>query len=109
MNDNVIEDIRAAKHQQDKRWRGQILRDELSPRDPWKCHRIAPPDYIHKCYADAAKRGILTWTHILLAGVASAIDATGPETQAALRENLVQVAAMAAAWVECIDRRAAKE
>lgn len=53
---------------------------------------------------DAAEAGVVTWRHILREEVAEALAESDP---AKLREELIQVAAVAAAWVEAIDRRAA--
>ncbi len=50
----------------------------------------------------AEKRGKLTWSHILVEEVAEAIEEQDPER---LREELVQVAAVAVSWIEAIDRR----
>lgn len=49
----------------------------------------------------AAKTGTVTWAHILLEETYEALAETDPAT---LREELVQLAAVAAAWIECIDR-----
>lgn len=49
-----------------------------------------------------ARQGTVTWRHILMEEVAEALEAPDP---AALRAELVQVAAVAVAWVEAIDRR----
>ncbi|NBE80329.1 hypothetical protein GVV04_04855 [Micromonospora sp. NEAU-HG-1] len=51
-----------------------------------------------------AARGELTWTAILSEEIAEAYAETDP---AKLREELIQVAAVAVAWVEAIDRRTA--
>lgn len=52
----------------------------------------------------AAREGRLTWRHILLEEVYEALAEDDP---ARLRAELVQVAAVASAWVEAIDRRQA--
>ena len=58
-------------------------------------------------YDLADRRGELTFRHILEEEVAEVFAETDP---AALRTELIQVAAVAVAWVEAIDRRtAAKE
>ena len=49
-----------------------------------------------------AQRGMVTWADILLEEVAEAFAENDP---AHLRAELVQVAAVAAQWVEAIDRR----
>lgn len=53
--------------------------------------------------AHAVSTGTLTWSDILHEEVAEAIAARTPE---AMRAELVQVAAVAVAWIECLDRRA---
>lgn len=50
----------------------------------------------------AARMGTVTWRHILLEEVGEAMEAP---TVAELREELIQIAAVSAAWVEAIDRR----
>lgn len=50
----------------------------------------------------AFRSGRGTWRHILLEEYAEAMAESDP---AKLREELIQVAAVAAAWVEAIDRR----
>src|SRR5579859_3893029 len=52
----------------------------------------------------AAVRGAATWAHILLEEVYEALAESDP---AKLRTELIQVAAVAASWVEAIDRRTA--
>lgn len=50
----------------------------------------------------AAKKGTVTWRHILTEEVDEAYAESDP---AKLRKELIQVAAVALAWVEDIDRR----
>lgn len=52
-----------------------------------------------------AEDGTLTWADILIEEVAEAIETRTPGE---LREELIQVAAVAIAWVEAIDRRRLK-
>jgi precorrin-6B methylase 2 len=55
----------------------------------------------------AAKEGRITWAHILVEEVAEALDTQSP---ADLRDELVQVAAVALDWIRDLDqRRAASE
>lgn len=49
----------------------------------------------------ARKNGRLTWAHILVEEVAEAVDAPTPQERIA---ELVQVAAMAVAWIDSIQR-----
>lgn len=56
-----------------------------------------------KAICDAASRdGKVTWRDILMEEVAEAFAADDPQH---LREELVQVAAVAVKWIEAIDRR----
>lgn len=54
-----------------------------------------------------ADRGLCTYADILIEEVAEAVEAaiTTDDTEAALRAELVQVAAVAVAWIEKIDRK----
>lgn len=54
----------------------------------------------------AFKEGTGSWRHILLEEVYEALAETDPQQ---LRTELIQVAAVAVAWVEAIDRRGAGE
>lgn len=61
--------------------------------------------YVARATTDAAaKTGTVTWADILLEEVGEAFAESNP---AKLRAELVQVAAVAAQWVEAIDRREA--
>ena len=58
----------------------------------------------------AAEIGQATWAHILVEEIAEAVEAatlaqTGRGSRAALRKELVQVAAVAVSWIEAIARR----
>lgn len=51
----------------------------------------------------AAREGTLTWRHILHEEVSEAFAESDPEK---LRTELVQIAAVACAWLQALDRRA---
>lgn len=51
----------------------------------------------------AVDRGECTYAHILLEEVCEAVACLDDERR--IREELVQVAAVAVAWIQCIDRR----
>lgn len=59
----------------------------------------------HTCQAMAG-RGEVTWRDILWEEVAEALAESNPAT---LRAELIQVAAVCAAWIEALDRRAVIE
>lgn len=61
-------------------------------------------DHAKKLNDTFVKLGALTWRDILLEEVYEAFAETDPER---LREELIQVAAVASSWVEAIDRRSA--
>ncbi|MFB6392600.1 hypothetical protein [Polymorphospora lycopeni] len=96
----VLAEIAAERARQDAKWGPQN-------------HPDGTGDYPEQIDADTAKMacqnaaegGYLDWLHILREEVAEAFAATGPE----LRTELVQVAAVAVAWVEAIDRRMADQ
>jgi len=56
----------------------------------------------------AKKRGETTWSGILVEEIAEAVEAASMANYDALRTELIQVAAVAIAWLEALDRRAAR-
>jgi hypothetical protein len=95
----VLAEIHAERARQDERWGEQNHPDGTGL-----------PVYQHAArrYRDHADRaatgGHLAWRDVLLEEVYEALAETDP---ARLRAELVQVAAVAACWIECIDRRTA--
>jgi malonyl CoA-acyl carrier protein transacylase len=59
-------------------------------------------DYARARCQTAAEDGSVTWEHIL---TEEHYEAMAEEDPTRLREELIQVAAVAVAWVEAIDRR----
>lgn len=97
----VCEEIYLERYRQDEKWGEQNHPDgtggkwaELT-RDEARAH----------CDR-AAEAGALTWTHILREEFLEALAESDSEK---LRAELIQVAAVAAAWVEAIDRAAQTE
>lgn len=93
---SVLAEVAAERRRQDSRWGEQNH-----------------PDGTGDAYTDdaalarkecerAADNGDLTWRHILLEEVAEAMAEREP---ADLRRELIQVAAVAVAWAEALDRR----
>jgi hypothetical protein len=67
-----------------------------------------PTEARAKAMTEAAmRRGELTWGHILVEELAEAVEAGVLNGEHAMRAELVQVAAVAVAWIEAIDRRTA--
>ena len=104
--ETVLSEVHAERARQEAKWGEQNHRDgtgrvvflDFMPATKqaetmkWRCE-------------DNAQRGTLSWADILLEEV---YEANAEEDPAKLRAELVQVAAVAVAWIEAIDRRAAK-
>lgn len=95
----ALDEVAAERVRQDAKWGEQNHPDGTRPTIPTLNAR---EQAIHEC--DYAHRnGTGTWRHILEEEVAEAFAESDPVK---LRAELVQVAAVAVAWVEAIDRRA---
>jgi hypothetical protein len=105
----VLAAVAAERARQDAQWGEQNHPDGTGARTAsWGAlvhAETAATDARLRCQR-AAKVGDLTWRHILNEEVAEAFAEGDP---AKLRAELVQVAAVAAAWIEAIDRRAADQ
>ncbi|MEU7904252.1 hypothetical protein [Actinoplanes sp. NPDC049118] len=95
----VLTEIADERRRQDERWGPQNHPDGTGH---WYAADAA---LARKECEEAAETGSLSWRHILLEEVAEATAEAGPEN---LRRELIQVAAVAVAWAEAIDRRAAR-
>ncbi|MFE7236120.1 hypothetical protein ACFVAF_37010 [Streptomyces sp. NPDC057596] len=97
--DSVLAEVRAERARQDARWGEQNHPDGTGL--PIFQHSV-------RRYRDTAERnaaaGVLAWRDVLLEEVHEVLAESDP---AELRAELVQVAAVAAAWAEAIDRRTA--
>ena len=92
----VLEDVHNERLAQDDKWGEQSHPDG----------RQAPPfvvDWQRQHVEAQVERGETNWRDILHEEVLEAYGAIG--TDKALREELIQVAAVAVAWIEAIDRR----
>lgn len=93
----ILADITEERNAQDKKWGEQNHPDGTGHFNDGQIAELAIAS------ADAAaEAGTLTWKHILREEYAEAMAERDPVR---LREELVQVAAVAAAWIEAIDRR----
>lgn len=99
--DGPLAGVRAERARQDELWGEQNHPDGTSA----AMFEGAANDWRRIVKAAAAK-GKLTWRHILLE---EAYEALASDDPAELRTELVQVAAVAVAWIEAIDRRTASE
>lgn len=97
---SVLAEVAAERIRQDKKWGEQNHPDGTGPHagHEWAVLSKVARD---ECQ-EAARRGKCTWLLILREEVYEAFAEDDP---AKLREELVQVAAVATQWVEAIDRR----
>lgn len=95
--DRVLSHVRDERESQDAKWGEQNHPDGTGSIQ----YRVIADQARAKCNA-RAKAGALTWRDILQEEVA---EAFAEEHEDKLREELIQVAAVAVAWVEAIDRR----
>lgn len=100
----VLYEVARERGRQDAKWGEQDHPDGTGPKVYW-----VPISSSAECVVEDARytcqfkadRGEVTWRDIALEEVAEAFTATGTD----LRAELVQVAAVAVAWIESIDRR----
>lgn len=96
----VAEEIVRERGAQDEKWGEQNHPDGTGLSTDKTC-----ADYAKLVCDTRARNNSLTWRDILHEEVTEAFAETDPDK---LRAELIQVAAVAAAWVEAIDRRAAE-
>jgi hypothetical protein len=94
---SVLGEVLQERVDQHAKWGEQNQRDGTgSP------PKVRAADAQRRITERAFEQGVGTWALILLEEVAEAL---AESDEARLREELVQVAAVAVAWVEAIDRR----
>lgn len=93
--------VRDEREAQDRKWGEQNHPDGTGPDG----NRAAMAALARATCQEAAERGAVTWHHILREEVYEALAEDDP---AKLRTELIQVAAVAQAWAEAIDRREAR-
>jgi hypothetical protein len=96
----VLEEVHAERERQDAKWGEQNHPDGTGDDDGYRQRQAEAARSI--CQAHAAD-GTVTWLDILREELA---EAFAESDSAKLRAELIQVAAVATAWVESIDRRA---
>lgn len=94
----VVMDVLDERDRQDKQWGEQNHPDGTGPTDRNVNARLVAQAKNSKAVA----KNTLTWELILIEEVYEAFAETDPVR---LREELVQVAAVAISWIEAIDRR----
>ncbi|MFI6922831.1 hypothetical protein ACIBIZ_23010 [Nonomuraea spiralis] len=93
----VLADVTAERMAQDALWGMQALPDGTGGE-----HRTAESDRARDETEAAARRGALTWRHVLVEEVLEALAESDPVR---LRAELIQVAAVAVKWSQALDRR----
>ncbi|MEU7833998.1 NUDIX domain-containing protein [Nonomuraea sp. NPDC049129] len=93
----VLGDVAAERAAQDAKWGMQTVPDGTGAEGA-----VAEADRARLETEEAARRGELTWRHILREEVLEAFAESEPE---ALRTELIQVAAVAVKWAQALDRR----
>ena len=103
----VLSEVLGERTRQLAKWGEQNHPDGTGSSVVWSF--TGPAAYVADCAKTttdaAAQLGTLTWRDILLEEVA---EAFAEEDKQKLRTELIQVAAVSAAWVEAIDRRIAE-
>ena len=95
---DVLREVAAERIRQDTKW-GEQNHPNGTGSAEWILQAAAAKNETDR----QAKAGSITYLHILSEEVAEAFAENNPER---LRAELVQVAAVSVAWIECIDRRA---
>lgn len=113
---SVLLEVEGERHRQHEKW-GEQNHPSVEPtliHRPGGCtgdrmceHYEIPSESRAKAMCErAALNGVCTYADILIEEVSEAIaSAATDETEQSLRGELVQVAAVAVAWIEAIDRR----
>lgn len=95
----ILGEVLVERDKQDAKWGEQNW-----PSTNDACRDAIPDEATAKEACDTAVReGRCTWAHITIEELAEALAAPDDKSR---REELVQLAAVVAAWIECIDRRA---
>lgn len=110
LNDGaVLAQVAFERIKQDAQWGQQDWPSVVSRDHPHLValyYGIPSADTARRLCQEAYAGDRVTWAHILIEEVAEAV---GCLDEKAMRAELIQVAAVAVAWVQAIDRRAAKK
>lgn len=93
----IIAEVQAERERQDARWGEQNHRDGTG-----SLTQVLEADKARDACQAAFARGDGTWMHVLIEEV---FEAFAEEEPSKVRAELVQVAAVAVAWIAAIDRR----
>ena len=97
MTQPVLADVASERRRQDDLWG-----EQNHPDGTGRAAQVAAAEVARAITDRSAEAGTLTWAEILTEETTEALAETDP---AKLRRELVQVAAVAAAWIEALDRR----
>ena len=100
----ILLDIAEERGRQDQKW-GAINDKMLAIPDGTGDQFKDGADHAKSMCKDAQNNGRLTWLHVLREEAYESFAESDPEK---LRAELVQVAAVAAKWIEIIDRRSSR-
>lgn len=101
----VLDEVAAERQRQEAKW-GQQDHPDVLP--GWHVNDFdIPSQAVAKIRTEyRTKDGLLTYTDILIEELCEAVEAACEGNRVELRAELVQVAAVAVAWVEKLDREA---
>ncbi len=100
----ILEEVAEERNKQTEKW-GVQTHPDLKPDDPGVVFR-AERALLAKEHCDRhVKAGTLSWHSILKEELAEAVEQAAFKNREALREELIQCAAVCVAWIEDIDRR----
>lgn len=110
MNTKILEDIERERKRQDDKWGANQTHPDVHPDsedgdDACVFAGVMSESSAKIICQDDAEDGNTNWASILTEEVSEAINAAGNSDLVHAREEAVQVAAVAAAWIEDIDRR----
>jgi hypothetical protein len=103
--DDVLNEVENELYMQDEKWGEQNHPNGTGP-EGFHINIAGVADRYRAACQDASDVGAVTYRHILLEEVFEAV-AEGDPVQ--LRDELIQCAAVAVAWIEKIDRDTAKK
>ena len=113
--DDIEGEIREERLRQDAKWgvQNHPSVDRMLAERPGGCtpermaeeYEIPSAERAQALCQDAAGNGDCTWAHIAVEELSEAVEAA-VTSEARCREELVQLAAVVKAWIECIDREA---
>lgn len=107
MNSKVLFEVDDERRKQDAKW-GEQNHPDYAPSKNLAKLKLVTEKWVKQaknlCELQA-KNGELNWATILAEEFAEAMDELAFSSSSKLRAELIQVAAVCVAWIECIDRR----